>query len=65
MEWIFNGIGTAIFSALVGFLLGGIGGYSFGISKTNKMKQKAGDNSNQTQIGEFNTNLNGNSKSRK
>ena len=58
MEWFFDGIGTAIVSAVIGLLIGGIGGYSIGVNKTNKMKQKAGDKAKQTQIGEINSNGN-------
>lgn len=64
MEWFFDGIGTAIVSAIFGIIIGGIGGYSIGIRKTNKMEQKAGDNANQTQIGEINSNGNGFTESR-
>ena len=52
MEWIFDGIGTAIVTLIVGFLTGGAVGYKIGINKnTVKQKQKAGDNSSQIQIG--------------
>lgn len=49
MEWIFDGIGTAIVALIVGLLSGGAVGYRIGIN-TNQ-KQKAGDNSSQIQIG--------------
>lgn len=65
MEWFFDGIGTAIVSTIFGIIIGGISGYSIGIRKTNKMKQKAVDNANQTQIGEINLNGNGYTESRK
>ena len=65
MEWIFDGIGTALVSGIVGLIVGGIGGYSIGIKKTNRMKQKAGDNANQTQIGEINSDGNGYTESRR
>lgn len=65
MEWVFDGIGTAIVSTFFGIIIGGISGYSIGIRKTNKMKQKAVDNANQTQIGEINLNGNGYTESRK
>ncbi len=65
MEWIFNGIGTALISGIIGLIIGGISGYSIGIQKTNRMKQKAGDNANQTQIGEINSNGNGYTESRR
>lgn len=52
MEWIFDGIGTAIVTLIVGFLTGGTVGYKIGINKHKvKQKQKAGDNSSQIQIG--------------
>ncbi|HKM45205.1 MAG TPA: hypothetical protein VJY12_07080 [Dysgonamonadaceae bacterium] len=52
MEWIFDGIGTAIITLIVGLLTGGAVGYKIGINKnTVKQKQKAGDNSSQIQIG--------------
>jgi hypothetical protein len=42
-----------------------VGGYYIGVRKTNKMKQKAGDNASQTQIGEINSNGDGYTESRK
>ena len=52
MEWIFDGIGTAIITLIVGLLTGGAVGYKIGINNnTVKQKQKAGDNSSQIQIG--------------
>ena len=52
MEWIFDGIGTAIITLIVGLLTGGAVGYKIRINKnTVKQKQKAGDNSSQIQIG--------------
>lgn len=53
IEWIFSGIGTYILSVLAGLLVGGFTGYKIGIrSKVKvKQKQKAGNSSNQTQIG--------------
>ena len=51
MEWIFDGIGTAIISAILGLLIGGVAGYRIGVKKsTIKQNQKAGDNAHQTQI---------------
>lgn len=52
-EWFFSGIGTCILSGLVGLLVGGFAGYKIGIhNRVNvKQKQKSGNNSNQTQIG--------------
>lgn len=51
IEWIFSGIGTAILSGLAGLLVGGFAGYKIGSCNKAKQKQKAGNNSNQTQIG--------------
>lgn len=65
MEWIFNGIGTEIISVIIGLFIGGVGGYSIGIRKTNNMKQKAKNNANQTQVGEINYNGNGSTESRR
>ena len=49
MDWIFDGIGTEIISAVVGLIVGGISGYKIGLRKTGKQKQIAGDNARQTQ----------------
>ena len=57
MEWIFDGIGTELVSALIGLLVGGVAGYGIGVVCTKnkiKQKQKAGDNANQIQIGQVN-----------
>lgn len=51
MEWVFDGIGTAIISGIVGLILGGVSGYQIGIKQFVKQKQKAGDNANQSQVG--------------
>ena len=52
ISWIFDGIGTAIISGIVGLLLGGAAGYKIGVKKTKiNQSQKAGNNSSQTQIG--------------
>lgn len=52
MEWIFDGIGTALITLIVGLLTGGAVGYRIGINKNSaKQKQKSGDNSSQIQIG--------------
>lgn len=53
MEWIFDGIGTAIVTLIIGFFTGGAVGYRIGIKKkkiTNQ-KQKAGNNARQLQVG--------------
>ena len=48
MEWIFDGIGTAIITLILGLLVGG----TIGINKNIvRQKQKAGNNSSQIQIG--------------
>ena len=55
MEWIFDGIGTAIVTFILGLLVGGSTGYKIAINKKPiKQKQKAGNNSRQIQIGEVN-----------
>ena len=53
MSWIFDGIGTAIVTLIIGLVTGGAVGYRIGIKKkkiTNQ-KQKAGNNARQLQIG--------------
>lgn len=56
MEWIFDGIGTAIVTLIVGLLTGGSIGYRIGIKKTNKInqRQKAGNKASQIQVGRDN-----------
>jgi hypothetical protein len=53
MEWIFDGLGTAIITLIIGFFTGGTIGYRIGINKKNKItqKQNAKDNASQVQIG--------------
>lgn len=52
VQWIFDGIGTAIISAIIGLLVGGFAGYRIGVKKTKIIqKQKADDGANQIQIG--------------
>lgn len=51
MEWFFSGIGTEIISALIGLVIGGVGGYKIGVRNKIKQVQKAGDNSNLSQTG--------------
>jgi hypothetical protein len=52
MEWIFDGIGTALISGFIGLFVGGYAGYKVGIKKADvKQKQKAKNNSTQIQIG--------------
>lgn len=50
---IFDGIGTAIITFVLGLLFGGTAGYKIAIKKNLKQKQKAGDHSTQAQIGEI------------
>ena len=52
LQWIFDGIGTAIISAILGVLFGGFIGFRIGIKKGSiKQKQVAGNESSQIQIG--------------
>lgn len=51
MDWIFSGIGTEIISAIIGLIIGSIGGYKIGVRNKIKQVQKAGDNSNLSQTG--------------
>lgn len=53
LKWIFDGIGTAAVTFILGLLVGGTAGYKIAIRKTIKQIQKAGDNSSQSQIGEI------------
>ena len=53
IKWIFDGIGTAIITFVLGLFLGGAVCYKIAIRKAVKQMQKAGDNSSQTQIGEI------------
>jgi len=50
ISWLFDGLGTTIIGTILGFVLGGYAGYSIGKNK-NVLKQKSGDNSTQSQIG--------------
>ena len=50
IKWIFDGIGTAIVSSIIGLVVGGFIGYCVCIRVSSKQKQRAGDNSNQEQI---------------
>ena len=54
LNWIFEGIGTELLSLVVGLFFGGVIGYKIGIHNKVKQTQKAGNNSNQTQIGSIN-----------
>ncbi|MES2224578.1 MAG: hypothetical protein V4478_01160 [Patescibacteria group bacterium] len=52
ISWVFDGIGTSIFTFVMGLIFGGTAGYKLAINKkTISQKQEAGDNSNQSQIG--------------
>lgn len=52
ISWIFDGIGTAVISGIVGILLGGTVGYKIGVKKTKiRQSQRAGKNSSQIQVG--------------
>lgn len=53
MEWFFDGIGTAMFTLIVGLLTGGTVGYRIGIKKSYKVNQNqtAEDNASQIQVG--------------
>ena len=53
-NWIFDGFGTEILSLIVGLITGGTVGYNIGIRNKIKQKQKAGNNSTQTQIRSIN-----------
>ncbi len=53
ISWIFDGIGTAVITFVLGLLVGGTAGYKIAIKKIIKQRQKAGDNSIQSQIGEI------------
>ena len=52
IQWIFSGIGTEIFSLLIGVIIGGLVVYKAGIHNSAKQIQKAGNNASQIQ--EFN-----------
>ena len=52
MESFFDGLGTSLIMLVVGTVVGGVTGYRIGITKINKQIQKAGNNSNQIQVGD-------------
>ena len=62
MVWIFDGLGTEIISLFVGLCSGGVIGFRLGIKNKVSQSQKAGYNSNQTQIGSITNH--GNTESR-
>lgn len=51
MEWLFEGLGTALIGAVLGVIGGGAIGYRIGIKKSMNQKQRAGDNASQIQVG--------------
>ncbi len=53
IKWIFSGIGTSILIGIVSFIIGGVAGYNIGKNSKIRQKQKAGDNSTQSQIGQI------------
>ena len=50
ISWLFDGLGTSIIIFILGLAIGGGTGYCIGKNK-NVQKQNAGNNSNQSQIG--------------
>lgn len=49
VTWVFDGIGSTIFSLIVGALIGGAIGYKIGIHKNVKQKQIGGNSAKQRQ----------------
>lgn len=49
ITWVFDGIGSTIFSLIVGALIGGAIGYKIGIHKNIKQKQTGGGTVKQRQ----------------
>lgn len=49
VTWVFDGIGSTIFSLIVGALIGGVVGYKIGVHKNVKKKQTGGDTVKQRQ----------------
>ena len=48
LQWIFDGIGTAIISGILGLIFGGFVGFRIGVKKgTIKQKQVAGNDASQ------------------
>jgi hypothetical protein len=63
MDWVFDGIGTAIVSSIISMIVGGVVGYRIGVRSKVDQEQKAKNNANQIQIG--NIISYGNTESRK
>lgn len=51
MNWILQNFEPAAITAVISALAGGLIGFRIGISKKQKQSQKAGDNSQQIQVG--------------
>ena len=49
LQWIFSGIGTELFSLVIGAIVGGVAGYKVGIKKSGKQTQKAKSRAKQKQ----------------
>lgn len=48
-QWIFDGFGTEILSAIIGLVLGSIGGFAIGRITKSRQIQKAGNEAKQRQ----------------
>lgn len=59
MNGLFEGLGTELIMLLIGGLIGGGVGFRAGVRQSSKMKQKAGDNATQVQVGNVNNVHNG------
>ena len=49
VTWVFDGIGSTIFSLIAGALIGGAVGYKIGVHKNVKQKQIGGNSAKQRQ----------------
>ena len=49
VTWVFDGIGSTIFSLIVGALIGGAIGYKIGIHKNVKQKQIGGNSAKRSE----------------
>lgn len=56
IPWIFDGIGTAIVTFILGLMAGVFTGYKIAINKSVKQSQRAGNDSVQAQIGQLTRN---------